>query len=318
MRRNGLLIVVVLACVLVGAVLTWSRMRSAATHQPTPTELPHGEPRAAVATPLAAPDAASAKAPKETPSPPARPAGESVARRFAEAKSLLPLYRELVDRANRGDGEAAYYLYRIHETCTYPRTQKNPRPGAAAPDPDDWRTREHLKKLQRADEACPPELERILATQDASTWLRMAADLGYPMAQAMIASRLLGGNRDPEDTERAREFMRTAARSRDPDALLEIARNIPSLGPMPGEKSVGRRADAWVLLACWNGLDCGPGSALVRSFVCNPRAARRCDPTAGFEDTLQKASPARYAAAAALADQLMQAMNDGRWDELGI
>ena len=146
----------------------------------------------------------------------------------------------------------------------------------------------------------------------------MAADFGYPLAQAMTASQLLGRDRDQQDLEQARHLMRTAARSRDPDALLEIARNIPALGPMPGEKSVGQRADAWVLLACWSGLDCGPGSALVRRFVCNPREARRCEPTAGFEDTLQKASPARYAAAAALADQLMQAMNDGRWDELGL
>ena len=73
-------------------------------------------------------------------------------------------------------------------------------------------------------------------------WLKMAADLGYPLAQAMIAARLLDGNRDREDTE-ARQFMRTAARSRDPETLLEIARNVPALGALPGETSVGRRAD---------------------------------------------------------------------------
>jgi hypothetical protein len=230
----------------------------------------------------------------------------------------LPLYRELVARANKGEGEAAYYVYKIHETCAYPRNMNNQLPAAADLDPDDWRTQEHSRKSQRAEKACPPELRQILATQDAAMWLKMAADLGYPLARAMIAGRLLGGNRDGGDTEQARQFMRTAARSRDPETLLEIARNVPALGALPGETSVGRRADAWVLLACWNGLDCGPTSALVRSFVCNPREAKRCEPTAGFEDTLQKANPARYAAAAALADQLMQAMNDGRWDDLGI
>lgn len=318
MRRNGLLVVGVLACALVGAMVGWNRRRPAATRPPIPTESPHAEPPGAVATPLAAPGAASAKTGKATVSPAAPPTGESIARRFAEAESLLPLYRELVARANKGGGEAAYYLYRIHETCAFPRKPDNTKPAGADRDPDDWRTLERSRKLQRAEKACPPELQGILATQDPSLWLRMAADLGYPLAQAMIASQLLDRNRDQKDLEQARQFMRTAARSRDPDALLEIARNIPALGPMPGEKSVGRRADAWVLLACWNGLDCGPGSALVRSFVCNPREARRCEPTAGFEDTLQKASPARYAAAAALADQLMQAMNDGRWDELGL
>jgi TPR repeat protein len=267
---------------------------------------------------LAAPGTAGAKSGKEDASPSPRPSGESIANRFAEADSLLPLYRELVARANKGDGEAAFYVYKIHETCAYPGNRTNPSLAVADPDPDDWRTQEHSRKSQRAEKACPPDLQRILATQDAAMWLKMAADLGYPLAQAMIAARLLDGNRHQQDLEQARQFMRAAARSRDPDALLEIARNVPALGALPGEKSVGRRADAWVLLACWNGLDCGPASALVRSFVCNPREAKRCEPTAGFEDTLQKASPARYAAAAALADQLMQAMNDGRWDELGI
>ena len=175
---------------------------------------------------------------------------------------------------------------------------------------------EHQGKELFAAAGIPVLPSRVVFAEEEAE--RAAAELGYPLAQAMIASQLLDRNRDPAETEQAHEIMRTAARSRDPDTLLEIARNVPALGALPGEKSVGRRADAWVLLACWNGLDCGPQSPLVRSFVCNPREAKRCEPTAGFEDTLQKASPARYAAAAALADQLMQAMNDGRWDELGL
>ena len=317
MRRKGLLVVGALACALVGAVVGWHRTRPAETRPPARTASP-AESSRAVATPLAAPDPPSAETRKETAPPEAPRAGESIGKRFAEADSLLPLYRELVARANQGDGEAAYYLYRIHETCAYPRNTGNPKRALAEQDPDDWRTQEHSRRLLRAEKACPPELQGILATQDTSLWIRMAADFGYPLAQAMTASQLLGRDRDQQDLEQARHLMRSAARSRDPDTLLEIARNIPALGPMPGEKSVGQRADAWVLLACWSGLDCGPGSALVRRFVCNPREARRCEPTAGFEDTLQKASPARYAAAAALADQLMQAMNDGRWDELGL
>lgn len=318
MRRSGLLVVGVLACAVVGAMVSWNRTRSPATVPPAPTVTPHAHSPRAVSTPLSAPETAGVVARKETALPAAPPTGESIGRRFAGAENLLPLYRELVTRANKGNGEAAYYLYRIHETCAYPRNPGNRKTVGGDHDPDDWREMEHSRKLQRAEKACPPELQEILATQDASLWLRMAADLGYPLAQAMIASQLLDRNHDQQDLEQARRLMRTAARGRDPDALLEIARSIPALGPLPGEKSVGRRADAWVLLACWNGLDCGPGSALVRSFVCNPREPRRCEPTAGFEDTLQKASPARYAAAASLADQLMQAMNDGRWDELGL
>jgi hypothetical protein len=254
----------------------------------------------------------------ESAAPPTRPADESIGPRFAAAGSLLPLYRELVGRANNGDAEAAYYLYRIHELCAYPAQRNSPKPAAAEPDPDDWHTQGRLQKLRRAEEGCTPELLAILATQDAAAWLEKAADLGHPLAQTLIASRLLKRNLDPEAAAQARQLLRVAARSRDADALLVIARSIPELGPLPGENSVGHRIDAWVLLACWNGLDCGPTSALVRSFVCNPRETKRCNPTAGLEDTLQKEDPARYAAAAALADQLMQAMNDGRWDDLGI
>jgi len=279
---------------------------------------PQPKPQGAVAPPVDAPDMAGAASRTESAAPPTRPADESIAQRFAAAGSLLPLYRELVGRANNGDAEAAYYLHRIHELCAYPAQRNSLKPAAADPDPDDWHTQGRLQKLRRAEEACPPELLEILATQDAASWLKRAADLGYPLAEAMIAARLLTGKLDPEATAQARQLLRSAARSRDADALLVIARSIPALGPLPGEKSVGPRIDAWVLLACWNGLDCGPASALVRSFVCNPRDATRCEPTAGFEDTLQKANPARYAAAAALADQLMQAMNDGRWDDLGI
>ena len=318
MRRNGLLVIGVLACVLVGAVLAWNRIRPVAKDTPAPAVLRDAEPQRPVATPLAAPDTAGAKPHREDASPSPPPAVKSIASRFSEAQSLLPLYRELVDRANSGDAAAAYYLYRIHELCAYPAQRNSPKPAAADPDPDDWHTQGRLQKLRRAEEACPPELLGMLATQDAASWLKRAADLGYPLAEAMIASRLLSRKLDPEATAQARQLLRAAARSRDADALLVIARSVPALGPLPGEKSVGHRIDAWVLLACWNGLDCGPTSALVRSFVCNPREVKRCDPSAGFEDTLQKTDPARYAAAAALADQLMQAMNDARWDDLGI
>ena len=318
MRRNGLLVGGALACMLVGAVVVWNRTGPTVTYPTAPTVSRRAEPPGAVVPPVAMPDTTGSRSRRDSAAPSAPPAQEYIAQRFAAAESLLPLYRELVGRANNGDAEAAYYLYRIHELCAYPTQRNSPKPAAADPDPDDWHTQGRLQKLRRAEEACPPDLLEMLATQDAAAWLKRAADLGYPLAEAMIASRLLNRKLDPEATAQARQLLRAAARSRDADTLLVIARSIPALGPLPGEKSVGHRIDAWVLLACWNGLDCGPTSALVRSFVCNPREAKRCEPTAGFEDTLQKASPARYAAAAALADQLMQAMNDGRWDDLGI
>ena len=119
MRRNGPLVVGALACVLVGAVLVWNGTRPDATRPPATTASPRAESSRAVAAPLAAPDTGAAKSRIEDAPPSSPSTDESVARRFAEVDSLLPLYRELVARANNGDGAAAYYLYKIHETCAY-------------------------------------------------------------------------------------------------------------------------------------------------------------------------------------------------------
>ncbi|HSQ70484.1 MAG TPA: hypothetical protein VLM41_10395, partial [Steroidobacteraceae bacterium] len=246
--------------------------------------------------------------------------------RFEQATDFLPLFLELQARAAGGDAESAFYLFRIHEACHH-RREKDPRSAAEALadfdrrylDPrrdaagnapaDDWIILQRRAEVERAWRACPPELLRRLDSIDAGKLLAQAADLGHPLAQAMTATRMLRAGGE-ESREQALNYQRAAALSRDPDILYEIARGV---GLGAGADDVIRRANAWRLLACRHGLDCGPDSPLIRQSVCQNPSSARCIPGADLEHYLHTWDPEGYQQSYALADQMMQAMNDGRW-----
>jgi hypothetical protein len=254
-----------------------------------------------------------------------------LATRFEEASDFLPLFLELQARAAGGDAEAAFYLFRIHEACHY-RREQDPRSAAEALadfdrryiDPfrdaagnapaDDWMVLQRRAEVERAWRACPPELLGLLESRDAGKLLRQAADLGYPMAQAMTATTMLrdGGG---DSLEMVRDYQQAAVLSRDPAILNEIARGV---GLATGEDDAIRRANAWRLLACRHGLDCGPDSPLIRQSVCRNPASARCIPGADLEHYLRTWDPEGYQQSYALADRMMQAMDDGRWEDLSF
>lgn len=252
-----------------------------------------------------------------------------LATRFDEATDFLPLLLELQGRTAIGDAEAAFYLFRIHEACHH-RQEKDPRSAAEAladfdrryldPRRDaagntptgDWMILQRRAEVERAWRACPPELLRMLDTMEADTLLRQAADLGYPMAQAMTATRMLR-EVSKDSPEAARDYQRAAASSRDPATLYEIARGV---GLSTADDEAIRRANAWRLLACWHGLDCGPDNRLIRQTICNNPSSARCIPGADLEHYLRTWDPEGYQQSYALADRMMQAMDDGRWEDL--
>jgi hypothetical protein len=261
--------------------------------------------------------------------PPEATVDGPLATRFDEATDFLPLFLELQARAGGGDAEAAFYLFRIHEACHY-RQQTDPRSAAEAladfdrryldprrdtagnPPAGDWMILQRRADVERAWRACPPELLRLLDTMEADALLRQAADLGYPMAQAMTATRMLR-NGSGDSLEQARDYQRAAALSRDPAILFEVARGV---GLAPGDDEAIRRANAWRLLACWHGLDCGPDNRLIRQTVCSNPSSARCIPGADLEHYLRTWDPEGYQQSYALADRMMQAMDDGRWEDL--
>ena len=337
MKRGALL-----AGALLGlAVLAWHARPTApetAARQQAPTAQHPGQlaaPGQSAAARDTRPEAAATR-PVETstasgePDPP--PAAEPeapLAVRFEQATDFLPLFLELQARAAGGDAESAFYLFRIHEACHH-RREKDPRSAAEAladfdrryldarrdaagnAPADDWIILQRRAEVERAWRVCPPELLRRLDRMDAGTLLGQAAELGHPLAQAMTATRMLRAGGE-ESREQALDYQRAAALSRDPVILYEIARGV---GLGTGADDVVRRANAWRLLACRHGLDCGPDSPLIRQSVCQNPSSARCIPGADLEHYLRTWDPEGYQQSYALADQMMQAMNDGRWGDL--
>ncbi len=261
---------------------------------------------------------------------PAGPDESDLEGRFHSAKDFTALFEELMRRARAGDAEAAYYAYRIEQACSHrepddARTVQEvladfdqefarynlPGQGFAG----DWRLQQRRADIERAWQACPPGLLQLLALHDEMKLLEQAADLGYPLAQATLASAMLRDDPNGLRREAALPYLREAARSRDPEVLFEIGGAVV-LARQSADDEDFRRANAWRLLACWHGLDCGPDNALIRQTLCHRPGSPRCIPGAGLEHYMRSWDPDGYAETYALADQMMQAMNDGRWDDL--
>jgi hypothetical protein len=257
----------------------------------------------------------------------------SLKERFLQDRDLAPLFDEVVARAGRGDAEAAYYAYRIHELCHQrlrPRSMSRDavvdlldrvaqRAGEQGSEHDPTFNRwlaARLRHLRRVWQACSDELLDRLDRHGAGEWLETAAELGYPLAQAMAAHRLLVASLDEEDVAAARRYLQEAVKSREPETLFEIGRSA-SLGFLgPGDPV--QRGNAWMLVACWHGFDCGPDGELVAKYMCPQLDDPRCVPGADLAKYLERRDPEAYPATFALADQIMQAMNDGRWEDLGL
>jgi hypothetical protein len=250
--------------------------------------------------------------------------------RFLSARDLTPLFEEMLARARSGDAEAAYYAYRIQQACSY-REPDDPRSAQqaladfdqeyarfAAPGvgfAGDWRLQERRAGIERAWQACPPGLLQLLARHADAELLADAAGLGHPLSQAMLASELLRNDRDGTERDAAFSNMRKAARSRDPDVLFEIGRAV-ALASRSADDEDFRQANAWRLVACWHGLECGPDNPYIQQALCGRPGSPRCIPGAGLEHYMRSWDPGGFAETYALADQIMQAMNDGRWDDL--
>jgi hypothetical protein len=179
----------------------------------------------------------------------------------------------------------------------------------------DWRLQQRRNDIERAWQACPPGLLQMLARYDEATLLAQAADLGHPLAQATLASAILRDDPNGLRRDAALPYLRDAARSREPEVLFEIGGAVV-LASQSADNEDFRLANAWRLLACWHGLDCGPDNALIRQTLCHRPGSPRCIPGAGLEHYMRSWDPDGYAETYALADQMMQAMNDGRWDDL--
>ena len=122
----------------------------------------------------AAPDAADRQDPDGSASRSAPPSGGSIAGRF-EADEGLCRFTVSSSPARTRSAPSGLVPVQVHETCAYSRNRDDSRLAGADPGPDDWRTQEHAYGNCCVPKKLPPELQQILAAQDATVSIRIAA-----------------------------------------------------------------------------------------------------------------------------------------------
>jgi hypothetical protein len=208
---------------------------------------------------------------------------------FGKARNLKPLYDRLTAPGGPTTGDAKFALYKIVATCAR-RTDAPPDPArpvqdtatrrreleamipAASPDRD-----KRLALFDEINSRCAG-LEGLTTTQaDLDRMLAEAAQAGDPKAQVRLAfpAMLRQGNVSGNLTLSDDQFhtLQVAIASRDPEAIqiagtmLSNTFNDAVLQVGPGHDELQNRAsmEAWRLIACEYGLECGPGNPSLQT-----------------------------------------------------
>jgi len=231
---------------------------------------------------------------KASPAPPTVPTASvsAAAREFATAKGLKPLYDRLAAQGPAAAPDAKYFLYRILAGCAT-RTDQ-PDGGRLKTVAEQRRrleglipeqSRDRAKRLALFDEMMVQRcdgMEKVATTQaELEKLLADAAAGGDPKARALIAARELTGKpmtptpngmTGPSLSDAQLRTFQEAVASRDPEAIA-IAGSalsstyedvVPEIGPSH-EMMQGRAAyEAWKLVACEFGAECGPAGRSVQ------------------------------------------------------
>lgn len=227
---------------------------------------------------------------KPSPAPPVASAANvsGIGKEFATARGLKPLYDRLAAPGAAATADAKYYLYRILSGCA---TRTDQPEGGRLKSVADQRQRlealipttskDRAKRLAIFEEVMVQRcdgMEKVATTQaELDKLLSDAAAAGDPKARALIAARELtsrpmtpspDGVSGPSLSDAQLRVLQEAVASRDPEAIA-IAGSalastyqdvVPEMGP-DHEPMQGRAAyEAWELVACEFGLDCGAGS----------------------------------------------------------
>lgn len=231
---------------------------------------------------------------KASPSLPVVPTASvsAIAKEFATAKGLKPLYDRLAAQGAAATPDARYYLYRILSGCA---TRTDHPDGGRLKSVADQRqrlealipaaSRDRARRLALFDEMMVQRcdgMEQVATTQaELEKLLADAAAGGDPKAKALIAARELtskpmtpspDGMASPSISDAQLRTLQEAVASRDPEAIA-IAGSalsssyrdvVPEIGPNH-EEMQGRAAfEAWKLVACEFGLECGASSRPVQ------------------------------------------------------
>jgi hypothetical protein len=201
---------------------------------------------------------------------------------YATARSLKPLYDRLSAPGGTGTAEAKYILYKLLSSCAKKTDAKPP----SGPTKDTSQRRRDLEAM--IPESSPDRAKRLalfdqmssrceglesLTTSkaDLDKLLADAAKDGDPKAQARLAAPAMTNGPNGSKmtiTDDQYRALQAAIASRDPEAITIAGTALSNtfddavfrIGPTQDELSNRASMEAWRLVACEYGMECGPDS----------------------------------------------------------
>jgi hypothetical protein len=270
------------------------------------------------------------------------PRRSPLATEMSQAKAWKTIYERLRDTPEGKTAEGSYYLAQILAACANVTDRRGPQPSAPRT-PEEARG----KFLASISERDPQRAARLAAYDSNASRESRCADLrgiattekeirelreqsaaaGDPKARALLASEDIfatartgmGPGNLPTITDAQLETLREAARSGDPAALQIVGSVLAStMGNLdirtgPDEQPVDPRAfhNAWVLLACEAGANCGPDSQRVAA-ACAYQGQCGVDNVRDYFFFYEN-SPAQAQQLSAYRQQLQNAIITGDW-----
>ncbi len=284
----------------------------------------NGPARSAVLTTAKLPDDRASDSPAALPLPVTRlsaaPKSSNYAAQFRSAGDLLSLLEALAPAAAEGDVEALYYLGVASRRCTREYAGLFGPPGKemtleVALEKEFW-TKYYEQLARKIHGQCQRFKE--VAENPFTEWenlLNAAAEAGSGPAQALLAFELQNGMiwvQDPtargEITSEIRTLAREAIRSKDPEAIFQLAYVESITGRSGTPENV---AGAWMLAACQRGLECGRASEQFQ-FFCNWDPA--CQQSETLVDLFRRRP--RFDEFQRLADELNAKLDADRFAEI--
>jgi len=213
-----------------------------------------------------------------------------MAQEFATAKSLKPLYDRLAAQGSALSGEGKFLLYKILATCGKVADMKTPRPGkdratqrreleAMIPEANPDRAR-RLALFDQVSARCDG-LEGIATSKaELDKLLADAARDGDAKAQARLAvPPMVNGPKGTQLTITDDQFhaLQAAIASRDPEAIAIAGTALSNtyddavlrIGPNADELQSRASMEAWRLIACEYGLECGADNLALQQDCIN-------------------------------------------------
>jgi hypothetical protein len=239
---------------------------------------------------------------------------------FRSAGDLLSFLERLAPAAAEGDVDALYYLGVASRRCTREYNTLFGPPGKemtleVALEKEYW-TRYYEPLARKIHGQCARF--KATAANSFTEWeslLDAAAEAGSGAAKALVAFEMQNGMlrvRDPTErgqmTSEIRALAKAAIRSKDPEALFQLA-YVESISGRTG--TAEDMAGAWMLAACQRGLECGLSSEAFQFFC---RWDPECKPSETLVD-LWRRRP-RFDEFQRFADELNAKLDADRFDEI--